>query len=237
MPARLGTTLLLPVLLGLSLTGCGSDDGGSGSSSKVAVKAGDTTCDVAKTSFEPGKVAFDVQNVGKDTTEVYVYGKGSDGDFDKVVGEVENIAPGTSRDFVVSIKSGEYEVACKPGQTGNGIRTKITVSGEAAAADDGDAKYDREVEVTAKDFALTGLEGFTAKAGEKIEFKLENQGTMQHELEVIGPDGKDVGEVGPTDPGKTNEVVLELKTAGTYTYKCGIDGHASRGMTGTFTVA
>lgn len=233
---RASLLLVLPLALGLSACGGSSSSGSaSGGGGDVDVTAGDTTCDVAKTSFDPGKITFNVKNAGKDVTEVYVYGKGGDGDFDKVVGEVENIAPGTSRDFPVTVSGGEYELACKPGQTGDGIRTKITVSGAAAASED-DAKYDREVEVTAKDDGFSGLEGFTAKVGEKIEFKLENAGTTEHEFEVIGPDGKDVGEVGPTAPGKDGEVVLELSKAGTYTYKCGIDDHASHGLQGTFTV-
>jgi uncharacterized cupredoxin-like copper-binding protein len=232
---RASLLLTRPLAVGLAACG-GSSDGGStaAGSGDVAVKAGDTTCEVAKTSFDPGKITFDVQNVGKDVTEVYVYAKGDGGEFDKVVGEVENIAPGTSRDFAVSVSGGEYEVACKPGQKGDGIRTEIEVSG-AAAAEEG--KYDREVEVTAKEYAFTGLEGFTAKVGEKIEFKLENAGTMEHELEILGPDGKDVGEVGPTAAGKDGEVIIAFEKAGTYTYKCGIADHASRGMQGTFTVS
>ncbi|MCA1713276.1 MAG: cupredoxin domain-containing protein [Actinobacteria bacterium] len=235
---RASLLLTLPLVVGLSA--CGGSSGGSASSggSDVAVTSSDSACEVATTQFDPGKIAFDVKNSGKDVTEVYVYGKGSDGDFDKVVGEVENIAPGTSRDFAVDVKSGEYEVACKPGQTGEGIRTKITVSGDPAAAEnEADAKYDREVEVTAKEYAFTGLEGFTAKVGEKIEFKLENKGSTEHEFEVLGPDGKDVGEVGPTAPGKDGEVVLTLDKPGTYTYLCGIADHESRGMKGTFTVS
>jgi iron uptake system component EfeO len=229
------SSLLLTLPLVVGLAACGGSSGGSSSGGdSVAITASDSACEVATTSFDPGKISFDVKNSGKDVTEVYVYGKGSGGEFDKVVGEVENIAPGTSREFPVDATSGEYEVACKPGQKGDGIRTKITVSGEAAEAD---AKYDREVEVTAKEYAFTGLEGFTAKAGEKIEFKLENAGTMEHELEVLGPDGKAVGEVGPTAPGKDGEVVLSLDKPGTYTYLCGIADHASRGMKGTFTVS
>ena len=49
--------------------------------------------------------------------------------------------------------------------------------------------------------------------------------------------GKNVGEVGPTDPGKDGEVVIEFTTAGTYTFLCGIADHASRGLKGTFTVS
>lgn len=231
MPARL---LLVATAASFALTGCGGSSS-TGSSPAVAIKAGDTTCEVATTTFEPGSIRFDVQNVGKDTTEVYVYGKGSDGDFDKVVGEVENIAPGVSREFSVKVGGGEYEVACKPGQTGDGVRTEITVTGAAASAD---SAYDREIEVTAKDYAFTGLEGVTAKVGEKIEFKLENASTsMQHELEFLGPDGTNVGEVGPTDPGKDGEVIITFAVAGTYTYLCGLSDHATRGMKGTLTVA
>jgi uncharacterized cupredoxin-like copper-binding protein len=228
-----------PLLVTLPLVGllaaCGSSGGSAGSGTDVAIAAGDTTCDVAKTALEAGRHTFAVKNVGSDVTEVYVYGKGSSGSFDKVVGEVENIAPQTSRDFPVTLSGGEYEVACKPGQTGDGIRTKLTVSG--AHASGSVAAYDREIDVTAKEYAITGLDGFTAKVGEKIEFKLTNKGTMQHELEVLGPDGKNIGEVGPTDPGKTGEVVIEFPTAGTYTYLCGIADHAARGMKGTFTVS
>ena len=232
MPARPRLAVTC-ALLAAAVTGCSSSSA-SGTGSKVAVKAGDSTCDVAKTAFEAGEIAFDVQNTGKDVTEVYVYGKGTSGTFDKVVGEVEDIAPGTSRDFEVHVTGGDYEVACKPGQKGDGIRTAIEVEGEGGSSE---AAYDREVEVEATDFAFEGLDGFTGKVGERVELKLENRSsTTTHELEVFGPDGKPVGEVAPVDAGKTGEAVLELKTAGTYTYECGLDGHAGKGMTGTFTV-
>ncbi|MFE2094670.1 cupredoxin domain-containing protein [Streptomyces sp. NPDC059460] len=97
--------------------------------------------------------------------------------------------------------------------------------------------YDREVEVEAKEHKLEGLDKFTAKAGEKIEFKLENEGTTEHELEVFGPDGKEVGEVSPVKPGATGEAVITLAKPGTYTYKCGIGDHADKGMKGSFTVS
>lgn len=232
---RVSLLLTVPLVAGLSACG-GSSPSGSGGASTTSIKltAGDTSCDLPVVQFDPGTVTFDVQNTGKDVTEVYVYGKGSAGSFDKVVGEVENIAPQTSRSFPVTLTGGEYEVACKPGQTGDGIRKKITVTGGGGTASR--AAYDREVVVTAKDYAFTGLAAFTAKAGERIEFKLDNQGAVQHELEVLGPDGTKIGEVGPTDPGKRGEVILELKSAGTYTYLCGIGDHETRGLKGTFTV-
>jgi uncharacterized cupredoxin-like copper-binding protein len=223
-------------LLGL-LAACGSSgDSGSSGSSDIAIAAGDTTCEVAKTTLASGKHTFNVKNEGKDVTEVYVYGLSNNGKYEKVVGEVENIAPQTSRDFPVELAGGEYEVACKPGQKGDGIRTRLSITGDSAEPEGDDVKYDREVDVTAKEFAFTGMAGFTAKVGEKIEFKFANKGTMAHEFEVLGPDGKNIGEVGPTDPGKNGEVIVAFDKPGTYTYLCGIADHAGRGMKGTFTV-
>jgi iron uptake system component EfeO len=43
---------------------------------------------------------------------MYVYGAG-----DRIVGEVEKIGPSTSRELIVNIPPGQYEIACKPGMT------------------------------------------------------------------------------------------------------------------------
>lgn len=122
---RPAALLVLPLLLGL--TACGGS--GTPSGSKVAVSAGDTSCAVATTSLPAGTHTLAVTNTGSDTTEVYVYAAG-----DAIAGEVENVAPGTSRDLVVQLRAGDYQVACKPGQKGKGIRTALTVSEGASAA-------------------------------------------------------------------------------------------------------
>lgn len=101
--------------------------GGSGSGVAVKVAAKDNACEVAKTALTAGSYTFKVSNEGSQVTEVYVYGK-QGGRFSKIVGEAENIGPGTSRDLTVKLGGGTYEVACKPGQKGDGIRQKITVS-------------------------------------------------------------------------------------------------------------
>jgi iron uptake system component EfeO len=117
--------LIVAALLAVpALAGCGS--GSSGPS--VRVTAGDASCAVAKTSLAPGRTTFAVHNSGAKVTEVYVYAKSGSG-FTKTVEEAEDIGPGTSRDLTADLAAGTYEVACKPGMTGNGIRTRITVGG------------------------------------------------------------------------------------------------------------
>jgi iron uptake system component EfeO len=121
MPARLPRRVL-PVLLLLPLLAACSDD--KSSSGGPTVTSTDSACDVSSTELRAGTHTFAVTNQGKDVTEVYVYGDG-----DKVIGEVENIGPGLTRDLKVKLAAGSYSVACKPGQKGDGIRTPITVRG------------------------------------------------------------------------------------------------------------
>ncbi|MDQ1713309.1 MAG: iron uptake system component EfeO [Frankiaceae bacterium] len=217
-----------PILLALSLTAC-SNGGGAKSGGAVAVTATDTACTLGRTDLAAGKTTFDVKNTGKDVTEVYVYGEK-----DTVLAEKENIGPGLSASFVADLPAGTYEVACKPGQKGDGIRTSIHVTGSGGAT----AKAaDRDVEFQSHDFAWTGLETFTAKAGETIKFEMENDGPAQHEFEVFDADGTALGEIGPTDKGKDGEVTLTFAKSGSYAYKCGIADHEARGMVGTFQVS
>jgi iron uptake system component EfeO len=123
---------LLPSLALAVLTAAcgGSDDGGgdgSAAADAIPVSATDDTCDVDATELEPGTHEFSVTNSGSKVTEFYVYAEG-----DRVMAEVENLAPGRSRDLLVELPAGQYETACKPGMIGDGIRNGLTVTGESA---------------------------------------------------------------------------------------------------------
>ena len=208
---------------------CSSDSDSGGTTIDVA--ATDTACKPAKTHLSAGKNTFVVKNDGSKVTEMYVYGDG-----DRVISEVENIGAGTSRKLTVDLKEGDYELACKPGQTGSGIRAKIEVAGHGGHEGGAQAEATREVEIDAVDFKFDGMSGFTAKAGETIKFELINKGAVQHEFEVLDSTGKALGEVEPVDPGKEGEANITLPRAGTYTYVCDIEDHKAKGMSGTFTV-
>jgi iron uptake system component EfeO len=199
------------------LAACGGGEATSGSSgASVAVVSSDESCELERTDFESGHVTFAVTNDGSATTEVYVYGE-DHGKYTRVISEVENIGPGTSRDLEVDLSGGTYEVACKPGQTGDGIRTRITVTGDGAPeAGSGEAggSYDREIELTTDGTAITGLDGGAA-TGETIEFKLTNNSDAPRVLELKNPAGAVVAEV-QIEPGATGEAIVELGTAGSW---------------------
>jgi iron uptake system component EfeO len=130
--------LLAVGTLGATLAACGGDKADDSAAAApggpITVKASDTACDIARTAVDAGTSVFTITNGGNKVTEFYVYAPG-----DRVMGEVENIAPGLSRELHVELPAGTYETACKPGMIGKGIRAALTVSGSAAPLTD-DAK-------------------------------------------------------------------------------------------------
>nr|WP_317797115.1 iron uptake system protein EfeO [Actinoplanes sichuanensis] len=118
----------------MTLTACSdttTDTAAAGAGGPIAVKATDTACEVATTQVDAGTSVFAITNGGQKVTEFYVYAPG-----DRVMAEVENIAPGLSRNLHVELPAGTYETACKPGMIGKGIRGQLTVSGSAAPLTD-----------------------------------------------------------------------------------------------------
>ena len=81
----------------------------------VGVTAGDSTCETTHTQIAPGNRTFSVKNSGSQITEVYVYGKG-----DRIIGEVENIGPSTSRDLVVELTPGQLRGRVQAGDDRQG---------------------------------------------------------------------------------------------------------------------
>ncbi len=111
-------------------SGSGSDAAGD-ASDDITVTASDSACEVDTTSLDAGTHQFTVTNTGSSVTEFYVYAEG-----DRIMGEVENIAPGVARSLLVELPAGEYQTACKPGMTGDGIRNALTVTGDSAQLSD-----------------------------------------------------------------------------------------------------
>ncbi|MCQ8773484.1 iron uptake system protein EfeO [Streptomyces telluris] len=111
-----------------AVSGCAEKSDGKGSDA-INVTASDDKCEVSKTSFPSGHIKINIENTGSKVTEVYVYAAG-----DRIVTERENIGPKTKAEITATIKKpGDYEIACKPGMKGDGIRQKVTVTGGGKA--------------------------------------------------------------------------------------------------------
>jgi len=126
--------LAAAAVLPLALAGC--TEKSSADAEAVAVTATDSTCEVAVTEGTTGHNTFAVTNNGTKVTEFYVFDNG-----DRALGEVENIGPGLTRQLIVNIpEPGDYELSCRPGMVGEGIRQAFTVTGDSKAATDADGK-------------------------------------------------------------------------------------------------
>jgi iron uptake system component EfeO len=117
--------LYLALVVPLALAACGSnnddDDGLSDSSgaTHIPVTISDDGCDPAAITTKAGKVAFDVTNDGSaSVTEFYVLKPNDD-----IVGEVENVIPGSPRTLTLNLKAGEYQTKCPNGEPEKGTLT------------------------------------------------------------------------------------------------------------------
>jgi iron uptake system component EfeO len=119
----------LPALAACTDNSSSSKDKGDGRT--ISVTSSDDSCELSADKAPSGNLVYKVKNEGTKVTEFYLYGE----DGLRIVGEVENVGPGISRDLVINVPAGKYVPACKPGMTGKGIRSDFTVteSGEKSA--------------------------------------------------------------------------------------------------------
>jgi iron uptake system component EfeO len=117
-------------ILGIPLlTGCTDNTQTPGATSSanpraLTVQSTDSECKLSATNAPSGTLTFAVTNGGSKVTEFYLYGE----DGMRIVGEVENIGPGITRELVMKVAPGSYITACKPGMAGDGIRAPFAVS-------------------------------------------------------------------------------------------------------------
>jgi len=125
----------------LALTGCVAKADVAATADALTVTSTDSACDVSTATATSGTLTFDVANDSSQVSEFYLLAE----DGLRIVGEVENIAPGASRTLTVVAQPGEYFTLCKPGMVGEGVgRAGFSVSGEAVAATGDDAEQKQQ---------------------------------------------------------------------------------------------
>ncbi|WP_369222317.1 iron uptake system protein EfeO [Streptomyces sp. R39] len=113
-------------LTALSACTAKSDAEGAGA---IKVTAADSTCETSTKSVPAGHVTLAIENTGSKATEVEILFPD-----DRIVSEKENIGPGTRYTLTAEVKAGSYEIACRPGMKGHGVRQKLTVTGSGTVA-------------------------------------------------------------------------------------------------------
>ena len=194
-------------ILALPLAGCGifesndkSDKAGAGT---ISVTSSNDACELSSTKAGSGTLNFKVKNTGSKVTEFYLYRENGT----SIVGEVENIGPGLTRELTVTAAPGKYVTACKPGMEGDGIRGDFTVtdSGKVSSASEAEqANIDRATDGYADyvkheaDELLTDTTEFVAayKAGDDAKARTLYPTARMH-WEAIEPVAESFGDLDP----------------------------------------
>jgi iron uptake system component EfeO len=113
-----------------AVTGCTEKSDAKGGDA-IQVTAADSTCKTSSKSVPAGQVTLKIENKGSKATEVEILFPD-----DRIVSEKENIGPGTKYTLTAEVKAGSYEIACRPGMKGLGVRQKLTVTGGKVAKRD-----------------------------------------------------------------------------------------------------
>lgn len=134
--APVSAAVALAAASALALSGCvAKTEVASGDA--LTVTSTDTSCDISTATAASGTLTFAVSNESSQVSEFYLLAE----DGLRIIGEVENIAPGAERTLTVVAQPGEYTTLCKPGMVGDGVgRAGFTVTGETVAATGDDAE-------------------------------------------------------------------------------------------------
>jgi len=119
-------------LTALSLGGCVPNQPTDSGVLTLSVDSTAADCVISSSSAPSGSLVFSVSNSGDQVTEFYLLAD----DGLRIVGEVENVGPGITRDLVVNAYPGTYYTVCKPGMVGAGVGKKeftVTDSGDHLA--------------------------------------------------------------------------------------------------------
>ncbi|WP_433375046.1 iron uptake system protein EfeO [Actinoplanes sp. CA-142083] len=211
------TPLIISLVAVSAVAACGdkSDSSTTAAGGPITVKASDSACEVAKSQLDAGTHVFAVSNSGSKVTEFYVYAAG-----DRVMGEVENITPGLSRELRVELPAGTYQTACKPGMVGAGIRNDLTVSGSAAALTE-DAllsqatdSYTRYITSQSEALVEKTTDFVTAVKAGDVEKSKQLYPVARTYYERIEPVAEIFGDLDPKIDGREDDATAELPFTG-----------------------
>lgn len=134
-PVRRRPVWVVPVAvvaLPAALAGVAVTLGGSRPAGAQTVAVSETDCGKGFTAPKPGRRTFRMHNTGDRTSEVYLIDPGTGA----VYGEVEGLAPGTTRDLAATVAGGTYAWRCVPssGKAVTSRAVRVTGGGGSTAA-------------------------------------------------------------------------------------------------------
>jgi len=109
----------------------------------------------------------------------------------------------------------------------------LAACGGSSSSSAGDGPVLQTIQISEKEYSLTPGTVTVSKTG-TYEFRVTNNGTIAHALEVEGNGIEE--KIGDIQPGAGATLRVTLTKDGSYEMYCPIDGHRGQGMQGTVTV-
>ena len=180
----------------------------------IQVTAADSKCTTSAKSIPAGQVTLKIANTGSKATEVEILFPD-----DRIVSEKENIGPGTKYTLTAEVKAGSYEIACRPGMKGHGVRQTLTVTGGSVAKRD--PKLDaavaayREYAQEQADATIPKVETFAnaIKAGDLTAAK-NAYAPSRYGWEATEPIAESFGDIDPKTDTRVNDLEKGQKWTG-----------------------
>ncbi len=211
-PASAFSIVAAGAALTLTLSACASSSKTTGatdtSARKIAFTLTKAGCDPAHLEVPAGPATFAVENDGADAvTEMELEQDG------RIVGEVENLTPGLSGSFSVTLQPGTYRTLCPNGTTASkgelvvtGAAVSITPAPAGSAAATAVADYRKYVENEAAALVKATTAFVTAvKAGDVAQAKSLFPGARTH-YETIEPIAETFADLDPKIDARANDV-------------------------------
>jgi iron uptake system component EfeO len=117
-------------VLAAGVAGCGTSSSSGKGGHQVNVSISDKGCDQTSLKLAAGPVSFRVTNHGSAKVTEFEVLDGS-----RILGEVENVSPGISGSFSLTLQPGTYTINCTNGSTTP--HAKLVVTGAAVATQAG----------------------------------------------------------------------------------------------------
>src|SRR5205809_680653 len=109
----------------------------------------------------------------------------------------------------------------------------VAACGGSSSTPAGGGPVQQTIQISEKEYSLNPATVTVSKTG-TYEFRVTNNGTIAHALEVEGNGVEE--KTGDIQPGAAATLRVTLAKDGSYDVYCPIDGHRSQGMKGTLTV-
>lgn len=120
----------------------------------------------------------------------------------------------------------------------------IAVGLLAACGADGDAEPERSYTVGIRaddagdEYLYIAKEELDLRVGDEVTFEFENTGSLPHDLQVVDPDGDQIGVSSVAAAGETVSVTVLFEEPGFYRLNCLVDDHlTAHGMQAIVEVA